>query len=289
MPPMSAVTTATRVALVGSVTSRTNLELEEAWRDAGVDAEIVAVSEVRPDDLVVARLDILPTIDGVEPGLVELLRLEWRGARVLNRARTLVAAHDKLLTARALARAALPHPLTVHVRHDGTVPVIAPPVVLKPRLGSWGVDVFRCDTVDEFRRCYEEIESRPWYRRHGTLVQELVPPVGHDLRLIVAGGTVVGAVRRVAGPGEWRTNVSLGATRHPVVPPPAACALAIAAAAAIRGDFVGVDLLPHGDGYTVIELNGSPDFNATYSLPGRDVFLDAAAALGLAAVATRRC
>ena len=112
-------------------------------------------------------------------------------------------------------------------------------------------------------------------------MQELVPPVGHDLRLLVAGGTVVGAVRRVAGPGEWRTNVSLGATRHPVVPPPAACALAIAAAAAIRADLIGIDLLPLEDGYSVIELNGAADFNGTYSLPGHDVFHDAAAALGL--------
>jgi glutathione synthase/RimK-type ligase-like ATP-grasp enzyme len=108
-----------------------------------------------------------------------------------------------------------------------------------------------------------------------------VPPVGYDLRLLVADRTVVGAVRRVAGPGEWRTNVSLGATRHPVVPPPAACALGIAAAVASRADFIGIDLLPVGDGYTVIELNGAADFNETYSLPGRDVFHDAAAGLGL--------
>jgi glutathione synthase/RimK-type ligase-like ATP-grasp enzyme len=90
----------------------------------------------------------------------------------------------------------------------------------------------------------------------------------------------------VAGPGEWRTNVSLGATRHPVVPPPAACALSLAAATALRADFIGVDLLPLGDGYTVIELNGAADFNDTYSLPGRDVLHDAAAGLGLLQGAT---
>jgi [lysine-biosynthesis-protein LysW]---L-2-aminoadipate ligase len=286
---MAEVQTATRVALVGNDASPTNLAIAAAWREADVDVSIVAASEVRTDDVVIGRLDILRSLTGVERGLLELLWLERRGVRVLNRARTLVTAHDKLLTARVLVRAGLPHPRTLHVRAVETLPELEPPVVVKPRVGSWGVDVFRCDTPEQLRRCLDEVATRPWFHRHGVLVQELVPPLGYDLRLIVSGGVVVGSVRRVAAPGEWRTNVSLGATRHPVVPPPAACELAVAAARAIGGDFVGVDLLPCDGGYTVIELNGAPDFNATYSLPGRDVFLDAAAALGLAAVATRRC
>jgi RimK family alpha-L-glutamate ligase len=274
----------TRVAMLGTEATATNLAIIEAWSALGVDIALVrpdAVSSIRPGDLVLGRIDILPTIDGVEPGLLDLLRLERRGLRVLNSATALASAHDKLLTSRLLTRAALPHPRTVHVRRAEEEHELRPPVVVKPRLGSWGVDVHRCDTEEDLRECFEEISTRPWFPRHGVLVQELVPPVGYDLRLLVADRTVVGAVRRVAGPGEWRTNVSLGATRHPVVPPPAACALGIAAAVASRADFIGIDLLPVGDGYTVIELNGAADFNETYSLPGRDVFHDAAAGLGL--------
>ena len=55
----------------------------------------------------------------------------------------------------------------------------------------------------------------------------------------------------------------------------------IAAAAAINADLVGIDLLPTGNGYTVIELNGAVDFDASYALPGSDIFRDAADALGL--------
>ena len=279
---------AARVVMLGSEASATNLAIVEAWSALGVDVELVrpdAVSTIRPGDVVLGRIDILPTIDGVEPGLLGLLRLERRGVRVLNSATALVSAHDKLLTARLLARAAVPHPRTVHVRRAEDMHELRPPVVVKPRLGSWGVDVHRCDTEEALRECFAEIATRPWFPRYGVLVQDLVPPVGYDLRLLVADRTVVGAVRRVAGPGEWRTNVSLGATRHPVVPPAAACALGIAAAAASRADFVGIDLLPVGDGYTVIELNGAADFNETYSLPGRNVFHDAAAGLGLVGAA----
>ena len=117
--------------------------------------------------------------------------------------------------------------------------------------------------------------------RQGALVQELVPPVGYDLRLVVAAGVVVGAIRRLAAPHEWRTNASLGGSRRKARPVAAASALGIAAAAAIGADLVGVDLLPAGDGYTVIELNGAVDFDDLYSLDGQDVLREAAVALGL--------
>ena len=127
-----------------------------------------------------------------------------------------------------------------------------------------------------------ELAARPWFQRHGALVQELVPPLGHDLRLVVAGGEVVGAIRRTAAPNEWRTNVALGARREPAQPSPVAVGLALEAAAAIGADLVGVDLLPVGPGrYTVLELNGAVDFTVDYS-PRSDAFRDALFALARA-------
>jgi ribosomal protein S6--L-glutamate ligase len=107
-----------------------------------------------------------------------------------------------------------------------------------------------------------------------------VKPAGSDLRLIGAAGAVVGAIERVAGHGEWRTNISLGGWRRPTDPPAEARALALEAAAVIGGDLVGVDLLPDGNGgWTVLELNGAVDFTLEYSLAGGDVFANVAQAL----------
>ncbi len=271
--------------VLGFDRNETNVELVDGWRRLGLEARLVSPSDarraLRPDAVVLARLDVLPTLDGVEPGLLELLWLERRGVRVLNSSAALLAVHDKLRTARLLRSAGLPHPRTAVVR-GGEQPALEPPLVLKPRFGSWGRDVLRCRDHSELEQALARVRRRPWFRRHGALVQELLPSQGRDLRLLVAGGRVVGAGERVAAPGEWRTNVSLGGRLQPVEPSPDARELARTAAAAVDADLVGVDLLPlGGEEYAVLELNGAVDFDAAYALDG-DLYLDIARALGLA-------
>jgi len=226
-----------------------------------------ALGKLRHGDVALGRLDILPTLDGVEPGLWALDRLAALGVTVLNGRRTLVAAHDKLATANAMFAARVPHPRTVHVAPWLDLPELEPPLVLKPRFGSWGEDVIRCENDDEIDAALHELRTRPWFAATGGIAQKLVHPRGYDLRVVVAAGRVVGAVKRVAAPGEWRTNVALGARREPTHPSDEACAVAIAAAAAIDADLVGVDLLPADVGtWVVLEVNGAVDFNSTYTL-----------------------
>jgi RimK family alpha-L-glutamate ligase len=280
------------VAIVGGNANETNLDLASAWRDAGLDATVLAPSECREalgaGDVALGRVDVRRSLDGVEAGLLELLELRRRGIRVLNPPATLLRTHDKLLTARALAAADVPHPATEHVAPANGVPQLRPPVVVKPRFGSWGADVHRCDSQTALRATIRRLSGREWFRRQGALVQTLVPPVGNDLRVLVAGGRVVGAESRVAAPHEWRTNISLGGSFQSAVVPPRAREHALAAAAAVSGDFVGIDLLPCDDGYVVIEVNGSVDFDRRYSLPGTNVFGEIAAALGLLVRPRRR-
>lgn len=230
-------------------------------------------------DVALGRLDVLRSLDGIEPGLWALDRLGELGVTVHNGSGALVAAHDKLATAAALREAGVAHPETLHAAPWSAWPALSPPLVLKPRFGSWGLDVVRCDTQSDVERALAVLSSRPWFEATGAVAQSLVEPRGFDLRILVAGDRVVGAVKRVAAPGEWRTNVALGGRREPVVPPFDACDLALSAARAIGGSLVGVDLLP-GDagGWVVIEVNGAADFNTSYSL-GADVFSASRAAL----------
>ena len=273
------------VVILGKST-KTNRALVSAFAGLGHSAWLAEPSTppcLRSGDIAIARLDVLATLDGIEPGLWQLPRLARRGVQVMNGPLALLAAHDKLSTALLLGRAGVPQPRTAHVR-DVSRPPFAPPYVVKPRFGSWGRDVYLCRDDAELSERLERLEHRRWFRRQGALVQSLVEPTGRDLRVVVAGDRVVGAVERTALPGEWRTNVALGAVRHHVSAPPAACELALRAAAALGIDLAGVDIATdeRGRGY-VLEVNGAVDFNATYA---DDVFAAAAVAL-LERAATR--
>ena len=218
-----------------------------------------ALEAVGPGDAALGRLDVLPTLDGMDDGLWALGALAARGVHVLNDPAALLAAHDKLLTARVLRRRAVSHPATVHVRQGRGVPQPLHPVVLKPRYGSWGREVHRCDDFVSLSEALARVRTNGWYHRHGAIVQELITPQGYDLRVLVAAGRIVGAVYRVAAEGEWRTNVALGGVRRPVLDPPReAATLALDATRAIGAALVGVDLLPDGlGGWVVAELNGA--------------------------------
>jgi RimK family alpha-L-glutamate ligase len=266
------------VAVVGKPTE-TNRALVAALADLGHRARLVfdlTSLDLARGDVAIGRTDVLPTLDGVEPELWRLSRLERAGVHVLNPPQALFAAHDKLMTALFLGRARVPQPRTAHA-HDASLPSFPPPYVVKPRFGSWGQEVYVCHDKDELRSQLARLQDRAWFRRHGALVQSLVEPVGRDLRVVVAAGRVIGAIERRAAPGEWRTNVSLGAMRRALDPPLLARALALRAVAALGLDLAGVDIAGNEPGaMRVIEVNAAVDFTPEY---GRDVFCEAASAL----------
>jgi tetrahydromethanopterin:alpha-L-glutamate ligase len=268
------------LAVIAHQLSETNLALAaRGWRGAEshLFAPRDALLNLRAGDVALNRLDVSDQLDGVEEGLWIVNQLEAQGIRVFNRPPALLAAHDKLITARLLIAVGIPHPRTRRLHHATSLEGLALPVVAKPRFGSWGRDVELCGDRRAFDDYIRRMQRRNWWRTGG-VVQELVPPRSSDLRIIVSAGDVVGAAVRLAAPGEWRTNVALGGRPIETSPPAEACELALAATRQLGIDFAGVDLLPDEDGWVVVEVNGAVDMRPIYSLGG-DVFSAALASL----------
>ena len=84
-------------------------------------------------------------------------------------------------------------------------------------------------------------------------------PNDEDYRIFVLGDGAVGAIRRTSP--HLTHNIHQGGRGEAVAVTPAMARLAVAAARAVGADYAGVDLLPVPGGFTVLEVNGTPNWH----------------------------
>jgi ribosomal protein S6--L-glutamate ligase len=115
-----------------------------------------------------------------------------------------------------------------------------------PRGSSQGRGVFLIRTPADLNRYLEQVS--PAY------IQEYLP-IDRDLRVVVLDGKMLHAYWRIARPGEFRTNVSLGARISLDGVPPEALRFAEWVAARCGFGEAGLDICHGGEGYLVLEAN----------------------------------
>ncbi|MBV9680622.1 MAG: RimK family alpha-L-glutamate ligase [Solirubrobacterales bacterium] len=197
--------------------------------------------------------------------------LAERGVRCVNHPRAIERTIDKSWGSAVLALAGLPTPPTVVCeRYDDAMLAferLGGDVVVKPLFGAMGNGIVRVEDRDLAHRTFRalELERAVYY------VQRTLAPAGRrNLRVLVVGGEVVGAMERVTD--SWRANVARGARPHAVTLSEDERDLALAAAAAVEADVAGVDLLVTPDGEVVVlEVNGIPGWQALQSVCEQDL------------------
>jgi ribosomal protein S6--L-glutamate ligase len=199
-----------------------------------------------------------------------LHRARAAGVMVLNSPAALESCVDKYLATAKLAGAGLPVPATAVCQHaDAAIEAfhaLGGDVVVKPLFGSEGRGMVRVSDPDLAWRTFRTLE-----RTQAVLyLQTFVPHPGWDLRVLLLGGRVLGAMRRHAR-DDWRTNVAQGGRAEAVTPTADEERLALQAANAVGADFAGVDLLPADSGYVVLEVNAVPGWRALAPACGVDV------------------
>jgi len=224
---------------------------------------------------VIARIIPSGSLEQIIYRVDTLHRLEEDGARVMNTARAIERTVDKAWTSAILERAGLATPETVACeRADDAFAAFRAmgDVVVKPIFGSMGLGMSRVSDEDMAWRVFRVVETV----RGVYYLQRFIPHEGHDLRVFVVGGRVLGAIERSAT--GWRTNFSRGGSVRPYDLPPAWAELAVRAAEAVGAEYAGVDLLPAQDGTVyVLEVNGIPGWEGLQRATGIDV---AAAVIG---------
>jgi RimK family alpha-L-glutamate ligase len=221
-----------------------------------------AGTSVLDADAVLARFIPSGSLEQIIYRVDALHWMEERGVTVVNSPRAIERTVDKFYTTALLHEAGLPVPETAvcEQAQDASDAVSAMgDAVIKPIFGSMGRGMLRVSGPDLAFRATRTLEEL-----HAVFyVQRAVDHGGRDVRVFVIGGRVVGAIEREAPAGDWRTNVTRGGSARPFKLPPAWEQLALRAAAVVRADYAGVDLLPSTDGSVfVLEVNGIPGWRA---------------------------
>ncbi|MBU4258238.1 MAG: ATP-grasp domain-containing protein [Proteobacteria bacterium] len=85
-------------------------------------------------------------------------------------------------------------------------------------------------------------------------IQEYIPS-DRDIRIVVIGNKIVHSYWRIAPPGDFRSNIAVGATVCLDPVPEEALDLALHTAQSCRWDDVGIDICMYNDKYYVLEAN----------------------------------
>jgi ribosomal protein S6--L-glutamate ligase len=141
------------------------------------------------------------------------------------------------------------------------------PAVVKTLEGAGGIGVLLAPSAE----VYGDVISLFYRNRHVPLVQPFVP-VDHDLRILVLGDHVLGAIRR-KGPIH-KHNIALGA-KPQFVPstqiPPEAHNSAVNATRVLGLEIAGVDILETDAGPLILEVNPSPGFSGFMRASGINI------------------
>ncbi len=187
-------------------------------------------------------------------------------------ARTVTIAHDKFLTCAALISKKIPVPRTYLLKTKKGVSALSRkinfPIMIKLMSGSGGVGVMYAGNRDEMASVIESMNILG----QEVLVQEYVSGERvEDLRLLVAGEEVIGAMRRVAVPGETRANIKMGAKGLRYSPAPEIAELALESAKAVDAKLCAVDIIESKTGPQVIEVNINPGIQGLTKASGTNI------------------
>jgi ribosomal protein S6--L-glutamate ligase len=220
-------------------------------------------------DVVVPRIGTTVT----EVGCAVVNQFEVMGLPVVNSALAIKQARDKLLSLQLLTRADVDLPRTAVIRttedlDEAIEQVGGIPCVLKLLKGTQGIGVM----LAESREGLESILQAFWSLDHIVLLQEFIAESkGKDVRAFVVGDKVVGAMRREAKIGDFRSNIHRGGTGRPVKLSKDVEESVIEATRAMGLQVAGVDYLESRDGPKIIEVNASPGFEGLEQATGHDI------------------
>lgn len=185
----------------------------------------------------------------------------------------LVRSRDKLRSLQILSRAGLGLPKTVFTNDTRNVEAIikevgGAPLIIKLLEGTQGLGVVLAENAkaaESVLEAFHGLQAR-------VIVQEFIKESkGADIRAFVVDGQVVGAMKRQAKEGEFRSNLHRGGSAEIIELTDEEETMAIKAAKAMGLGVAGVDMLQSARGPLILEVNSSPGLEGIERATGQDI------------------
>lgn len=189
--------------------------------------------------------------------------------------------HNKLLGALELQQKGINIPTSYFVSNakqaKNLLGEINYPVIIKIPEGTQGKGVMFADSESSARSMIDALDvfKQPY------IIQEYIETgdtKSEDIRVIVAGGRVVGAMKRVSHSADVRANIHADGKGETIMLDPEIEKMSVKAARALGVDIAAVDILK-GRKASVIEVNLSPGLKGIMKYTGKNIARDVAKAL----------
>jgi len=266
---------------VGMLLSRVRVEeklLLEAFQAHGVEVELFDDREIvfdLHDPGPFAGLDVvLERSISHGRALASLEQLNAWGIPTVNSAAVANVCGNKFATSRSLIQQGVPTPRTMLAFTEDSalaaIETLGYPVVLKPAVGSWGRLISKINDREAAEAVLEHKQILGSYHHSVFYIQEYIDKPQRDIRTFVVGGETIAGIYRTSP--HWITNTARGgqATNCPITPE--LDELSRAAATAVGGGVVAIDVLERQSGELLVnEVNYTMEFRNSIDTTGVNI------------------
>lgn len=200
-------------------------------------------------------------------------QFEVMGVISANPSQAITRSRDKLRCMQILSGAGIGMPITGFARRthdvDDLIKMVGgPPLVIKLLEGTQGIGVVLAET----KKAASSVIEAFYGLGNNILIQEYIKESrGSDIRAFVVDGRVVGAMKRTAKEGEFRSNLHRGGTAEIIKLDKTERETAVRAAKELGLTVCGVDMLPSDRGPLVLEVNSSPGLEGIEKATNKDI------------------
>lgn len=233
-------------------------------------------SKVLFNNQAIERIDaIIPRIGSTATiyGAAVIRQFESQGVFSTLHAEPLLKARDKLSCLQILGSNGVGVPKTVYCSSPFTIPYLLEqmepyPIIIKLVTGTQGMGVILAENKANAESILEAFHTT----KEKVIMQKFIKEAkGADIRAFVVNGEIVGAMKRQARPGDFRSNLHRGGTAEAIKLTSDEEETALKSVEILGLKVAGVDMLKTVNGPLVLEVNASPGLEGIEGTTGADI------------------